>query len=100
MVLASQTVQVTSEATARPIRTAFTTASAFMNMPQGLRSRGSIALPMTGARPASCAVADSSIPTQVAVAAAQNVSTVRAARAREPRLAPADRFRLIQDHIF
>src|SRR6267154_115575 len=49
IVLASQTVQVTNEAMTRPIRTAFTTESAAVNMPQGLRSRGSSAAPTTGA---------------------------------------------------
>jgi hypothetical protein len=49
--LASHTVQVTSDAKARPIRTAFTTESALTNMPQGLRSRGSVAV----ARTLSCA---------------------------------------------
>ena len=44
MVLASHTVQVTSEAKASPTMTAFTTMSAFMNMPQGDRLRGSSAL--------------------------------------------------------
>ncbi len=47
-VLASQTVQVTTEAKASPIITAFTTMSALRNMPQGERSRGSMAVPMTG----------------------------------------------------
>ena len=41
MVLASQTVQVTSEAKASPIITAFTTISALRNMPHGDRFRGS-----------------------------------------------------------
>src|SRR5581483_4243415 len=40
MVLASQTVQVASEAMARPTITAFTTMSALRNMPQGDRFRG------------------------------------------------------------
>src|SRR5262245_53387886 len=44
MVLASHTVQVTSEAKARPIMTAFTTMSAPRNMPQGDRLRGNSAL--------------------------------------------------------
>src|SRR5690606_33102854 len=39
-VLASQIVQVSSEAKARPIITAFTMMSAAMNMPHGDRSRG------------------------------------------------------------
>ena len=43
MVFASHTVHVTSEAKARPTITAFTTASAFMNMPHGDRLRGNIA---------------------------------------------------------
>src|SRR5438128_12654879 len=41
IVLDSQTVQVTTEAKARPTMTAFTTMSADANMPHGLRSRGS-----------------------------------------------------------
>jgi hypothetical protein len=44
MVLASHTVQVTIEATTRPINTAFTTGSALRNMPHGLRSRGRVAV--------------------------------------------------------
>src|SRR5262249_29070691 len=40
-VLASQTVQVTTEANARPAMTAFTITSADRNMPHGDRSRGS-----------------------------------------------------------
>ena len=40
MLFATQTVQVTSEATARPIMTAFTMVSACRNMPQGERSCG------------------------------------------------------------
>src|SRR5262249_20259081 len=43
-VLASRTVQVTTGAKARPINTAFTTGSALRYMPQGLRSRGSVAV--------------------------------------------------------
>src|SRR5262249_41927126 len=45
--LASQTVQVTIEAKARPINTAFTTGSALRYMPHGLRSRGSVAVATT-----------------------------------------------------
>jgi hypothetical protein len=41
MVFASQIVHVTSEAKANPIMTAFTTISAFTNMPHGDRLRGS-----------------------------------------------------------
>src|SRR5262249_10640628 len=52
--LASHTVQVTIEAKARPIKTAFTTGSALRYMPQGLRSRGSVAVATTF----SCASAD------------------------------------------
>ena len=46
--MASQTVQVTIEAMTRPTMTTFTTTSAFMNMPQGDRSRGRTAIPSTG----------------------------------------------------
>src|SRR4051812_48947927 len=45
-VLASHTVQVTTEAKASPIKTAFTTTSAPTNMPHGLKSRGNS--PMVG----------------------------------------------------
>src|SRR5262249_18443953 len=58
MVLASHTVQVTIDAKASPIRTAFTTGSALRYMPHGERSRGRVALPISGASPASCASAD------------------------------------------
>src|SRR5262249_42651982 len=47
MVLASHTVQVTIEAKARPINTAFTIGSALRYMPHGLRSRGSVAVATT-----------------------------------------------------
>src|SRR5215471_8710213 len=47
MVLASHTVQVTTEAAARPINTAFTTRSALRYIPHGLRSRGSVAVATT-----------------------------------------------------
>jgi len=58
-VLASQTVQVTTEANARPAMTAFTITSADRNMPHGDRSRGSAAAPRIGppAGSASCAQA-------------------------------------------
>ena len=59
MVLASQIVQVTSEAKAKPTMTACTTMSAFTNMFQGDRLRGSSAVsvaasaaPGNAARPA------------------------------------------------
>ena len=39
----------------KPDQTAFTTGSALRNMPQGVRSRGSVALPRTGASLGSCA---------------------------------------------
>jgi hypothetical protein len=45
IVLASQTVHVTIEAMTKPTITTFTTASAFMNMPHGDRSRGKRAVP-------------------------------------------------------
>ena len=54
MVLASQTDQVTTDANARPIKTAFTTGSALTYMPHGERSRGKVAAPITGASPAPC----------------------------------------------
>src|SRR5262245_41971978 len=47
MVLASHTVPVTTDAKTRPTSTAFTTGSALTYMPQGLRSRGSVAVPTT-----------------------------------------------------
>jgi hypothetical protein len=54
-ILATQIVHVTSEAKARPIITTFTMMSAFMNMPHGDRSRGSMAF--GGGRCAGVAVA-------------------------------------------
>ena len=48
MFLASQTVQVTTEANTRPIMTACTRMSADMNIDQGERSRGSWAMPIAG----------------------------------------------------
>ena len=54
--LASHTVHVMTEAKASPISTACTTMLALRNMPQGLRSRGSVALPMSaGVGAVSCA---------------------------------------------
>ena len=50
-VLASHTVQVTTEANSSPIITTFTTMSAVRNMPQGDRSRGSAALATEGDAP-------------------------------------------------
>ncbi len=47
-VLASAIVQVTNDANARPIITAFTTMSADRNMPHGERSRGSCAAALVG----------------------------------------------------
>src|SRR5271155_1104281 len=47
--LAIQTVQVTSEASAKPIMTAFTMGAALRNIPQGERSRGNVATPTGGA---------------------------------------------------
>src|SRR4029434_10783364 len=63
--LASHTVQVTTDARARPIRTAFTTGSALRNMPQGLRSRGSSAFATT----LSCARAERGAPSHAINAA-------------------------------
>ena len=54
IVFASHTVQVTTDANAKPIITAFTMMSADMNMPHGDRSRGSTAAPITGAPAGSC----------------------------------------------
>src|SRR6516225_5339722 len=48
MLLASHTVQVTTEAKASPTMTACTTMSAVRNIDQGERSRGKWLLPMTG----------------------------------------------------
>ena len=76
MVLASHTVQVTSDAKASPISTAFTTGSALMYMPHGLRSRGSVAVPMTGVSPASCASANAGTPIH-AIAATPRASAQR-----------------------
>src|SRR5262245_19511029 len=64
--LASHTVQVTTEAKARPINTAFTTGSALRYMPQGLRSRGSVAVAIT----LSCASADTGAASHAVTAAA------------------------------
>src|SRR5271167_4247283 len=47
--LAIQTVQVMSEANAKPIMTAFTMGAALRNIPQGERSRGNVATPTGGA---------------------------------------------------
>jgi hypothetical protein len=44
--LESQTVQVTTDAKASPISTAFTSGSALRNMPQGVRSRSSARPPV------------------------------------------------------
>ena len=55
MVLASHTVQVTIEAKTRPSNTAFTTESALRYMPNGERSRGKLAAPITAPSPAPCA---------------------------------------------
>ena len=49
IVLASQTVHVTTDANARPTITACTTMSADRNMPHGERSCGSMALAVTAA---------------------------------------------------
>jgi hypothetical protein len=55
--LASHTVQVTSDAKARPIITAFTTMSACRNMPHGDRSCGSVFVEVTDG-PATTGVED------------------------------------------
>src|SRR6201993_2759864 len=68
MVLASHTVQVTTEAKARPINTAFTTGSALRYMPHGLRSRGSAAVATT----LSCASAGTGAASHASIAALRN----------------------------
>src|SRR5262245_1475309 len=83
MVLASHTVQVTTDAKTRPISTAFTTGSALMYMPQGLRSRGSVAVPRT----LSCARAGAAA-TIDAVTAAPSTSAGADRRRRRARRAP------------
>src|SRR5436190_19353075 len=80
-VLAIQTVQVTSEARARPIKTAFTTTSAFRYMPHGLRSRGKVAVPITEAL--SCASAEQG------TAAAATRAVTHTTAIRENRLSDA-----------
>src|SRR5262249_36301843 len=84
IVLASQTVQVTTDAKASPIITAFTMMSAVRNMPHGERSRGSAAAPMTGE--SSCARAG---PANVIVS-----SEAYAAHCRRPTRAQAVRCRV------
>jgi hypothetical protein len=60
MLLASQTVQVTTEASASRMSTDFTTGSALRYMPQGVRSRGSVVAPITlSASSASAAIGTS-----------------------------------------
>src|SRR5262250_2396955 len=73
MVLASHTVQVTIEAKARPINTAFTTGSALRYMPQGLRSRGSVAV----ARTLSCATAGKGTASHAINAAPRGIAALR-----------------------
>src|SRR6516225_4240127 len=68
MVLASHTVQVTTEAKARPINTAFTTGSALRYMPHGLRSRGSAAVATT----LSCASAGTGAASHASIATLRN----------------------------
>src|SRR4029079_1265665 len=83
IVLASHTVQVTSEAKARPIKTAFTTGSALMYMPQGLRSRGSVAV----ARILSCARTDTGTAIAAAVSALAARAVINAGRRKSWHLA-------------
>src|SRR5262245_40012924 len=72
MVLASHTVQVTIEAKARPINTAFTTGSALRYMPHGLRSRGSVAVATT----LSCASAGTGAASHATIAAPRSVAAL------------------------
>src|SRR5262249_28491459 len=67
------TVQVTIEAKARPINTAFTTGSALRYMPHGLRSRGSVAVATT----LSCASAGPGAASHASIAAARNEAALR-----------------------
>jgi hypothetical protein len=53
--LATKTVHVTRDANASPMMTAFTTMSAFRNMPHGDRSCGKRALPIDGSLVGGCA---------------------------------------------
>src|SRR4051795_12807423 len=78
IVLASHTVQVTSEAKARPIKTAFTTGSALMYMPLGLRSRGSVAVARI-----SCASADTGTTIDTAVSALAAIAVISAGRRKK-----------------
>src|SRR5262245_56780514 len=85
--LASHTVQVTTEAMTRMINTAFTTGSALRYMPQGLRSRGSVAVATT----LSCANADRGATSQAISATPPRVTRLDLQRLRgfrigEPRL--------------
>src|SRR5262245_20658732 len=72
MVLASHTVQVTIEAKARPINTAFTTGSALTYMPHGLRSRGRVAVATT----LSCASAGKGTTSNVIIATSRSIATL------------------------
>ena len=89
-VLASHTVQVTTDAKASPISTAFTSGSALRNMPHGLRSRGSAALPTTGpAASGACAhatAAESSHTTAPPMGARTAASLVRRIAIRQANL--------------
>jgi hypothetical protein len=78
MVLASHTVQVTIEAKASPINTAFTTASALRYMPHGLRSRGRVAVATT----LSCASAGKGSASHAISAAPRSVATLDVHRLR------------------
>jgi hypothetical protein len=84
MLFATQTVQVTSEATARPIMTAFTMVSACKNMPQGERSCGSCARLTDGSPAAGVAeVAFVILISDLGVAAFAGASAASAAGADE-----------------
>ena len=84
MLFATQTVQVTSEAIARPIMTVFTMVSACRNMPQGERSCGSCAR-LTDAPPAAgvAEVAFVMLVSELGVAAFAGASGASAAGAGE-----------------
>src|SRR6516165_11787152 len=80
MLLASHTVQVTTDAKASPTMTACTTMSAVKNIDQGERSRGRWLLPMTGR--ADGAGGEAGTPSWACTATA---ATTRRIRARRPR---------------
>ena len=101
MVLASHTVQVTNEASASPISTAFTTGSALRYMPHGERSRGSVSggsvpVPIT----TSCAGAANGRTASATAATARAIATGEAAPAPVRRGASTGRQWVFADGIW